>query len=76
MTPAFGGRYSIQLSYGRLKLIACRISCDIQAVLRTAGGTHAAARLPRPKPAGSGVRLFDCHVKWQSIAFGDRCSPN
>ena len=40
------------------------------------GGTHAAARLPRPKPVGLGVRCFIRHVKWPMIAFGDRGSPN
>jgi hypothetical protein len=40
------------------------------------GGTPAAARLPLPKPAGSGVRESKRHVKWPFVAYGDHRSPS
>jgi hypothetical protein len=40
------------------------------------GCTHAATRLPRPKPAGLGVRPCRGHIKWPRLACGDRGSPN
>ena len=70
VTPAFGGRYSIQLSYGRMNSFffsLCRRG--IEPFCERQGGTHAASRLPRPNPAGSGVQPSRRHVKWLRVAL-------